>query len=92
MHTDKLILLARQHQFDEARRLILSLRAVNFDPGQAHDTQVFILLPCLIWCQTNTRRLWVGKGTPRDHTVVNFLLANGYERIAYRNSGLVGDK
>src|SRR5215472_5048886 len=84
MHTDNLIVLACQYQLDKTRRLTLGLRAVDLSPGEPHDADVAVLLPGHLRCQTNTGGLWIGKGTPGDHTVVDFFLPNRHECIAYR--------
>src|SRR6266702_8049741 len=83
MRPDNLILLAHQHQFDKARRLTLSLCAIDLGPVETHDADVFVLLKSLLRCQPDTGRLWIGKGTPGDDAIVDFLLPNGHEGIAY---------
>src|SRR5713226_9165657 len=79
VRTDNLILLPRQNEFDKTSGLTLGLRTVDFTPGEFDHTYLFVLLLCLIRGQAHTGGLWIGKGTPRDNTIIDFLLPNWYQ-------------
>src|SRR6266581_2903975 len=89
VRTDELVLFACEHQFDEANSLVLGLRAVDLAPGEFHDTHLFILLLCLAGRQADASRLRIGEGTPGHNTIIDLLLADRHQRVAYSYPGLV---
>src|SRR5713226_3978631 len=90
VHSDNLILLSREDKFDKTSGFTLGLCAVDLTPGEFDNAYLFVLLLCLIRGQAHTGGLWVGKGTPRDDAVIDFLLPNWYQSITHRDSGLIG--
>ncbi|GHO82545.1 hypothetical protein KSZ_05510 [Dictyobacter formicarum] len=90
MRTHNFILFPRQHELEQSQRFILGLGAIDLCPGKGHHTCLTVLAPGLLNRQPDPRHLRVGKRTPGDNAIIDLLFANGKQRIAHRDSRLVG--